>query len=284
MLHAAENFRGGEERPSGSGIPILFPYPGRLRGESFRYQGREYPQVAGDGRGNAIHGFVYTRPWRVLRQEANLLEAQFTASVDDPAILKQWPADFQITATYTIVDAVLKLDLRIENPGETPCPWGLGLHPYLRTPIGSGDGAAGDTADCTLQVPVSHAWELVDMLPTGKQVPASEIEGTGGGELREGIKVADHHLDDVFTDVAFEDGVATSRISDPVSGRAITVAFDETFRECVLYTPGHREAVCVEPYTCVPDAYSLAEQGVETGLKILQPGESCEMWMTIGLE
>lgn len=284
LLHAAEAFREGSERPSGSGIPILFPFPGRLRGESFRYDGRDYVLEAGDGRGNAIHGFVYNRPWRVLEHEGNTLRAQFTASVDDPAILERWPGDFQITATYTIEDTQLRLALIVENPGETPCPWGLGLHPYLRTPIQVvGAQEAGNTAECLLQVPVSRAWELVDMLPTGKQTLASEIEGTGGGDLREGITLADHHLDDVFNGVGFVDGEAVGRVIDQVSGRAIEVTWDETFSECLLYTPGHREAVCIEPYTCVPDAYALGQQGVETGQRVLEPRDRCEMRMTIAL-
>ncbi len=302
LLWAAEEFRGGNERPSGSGIPILFPFPGRIGGAKFRYDGREYELEPADGLGNAIHGFAYTRPWRVLRQEANLLEAQFTASLDDPVILKSWPGDFQITATYSIAAGELTLRLRMENPGETPCPWGLGLHPYFRLPVGRlGDLAAGKSSeggaagDCTLQVPVGHAWELQDMLPTGHVVAASAIEGVGakggqaGGDLAAGVRLEEGHLDDVFAGVNFVDGVATSRIQDGRSGRTIRVSWSEVFRECVLYTPGHREAVCVEPYTCVPDAYRLEELGSGeelggTGLRVLAPGESAEAWMKIALE
>jgi len=292
LLWAADNFREGNERPSGSGIPILFPFPGRLGGETFRFEGREYQLAAGDGRGNAIHGFLHTRPWRVLRQEAHLLEAQFTASLDDASILERWPGDFEVTATYTIENERLTLELCLMNPGDQPCPWGLGLHPYFRVPIEpmdtAGDGDPSQRlvrgAACQLQVPVAKAWELQDMLPTGEVVEASDIEGTGGGDLSAGIAIGDRHLDDVFTQVALVDGVATSRITDPASGRTIQVTGDDTFRECVLYTPGHREAVCIEPYSCVPDAYSLAERGVETGLRILQPGESHQTRMTIALE
>ncbi|MCA9205575.1 MAG: hypothetical protein KDA59_21125, partial [Planctomycetales bacterium] len=43
---------------------------------------------------------------------------------------------------------------------------------------------------------------------------------------------------------------------------------------CVVYTPAHREAICVEPYTCLPDPFYLESRGVSSGLKILQPNES----------
>ncbi|REK27683.1 MAG: aldose 1-epimerase [Planctomycetota bacterium] len=290
LLWAAEGFREGGERPSGSGIPILFPFPGRIGQGRFRYGGREYSLEVEEGREHALHGFAYTRPWRVLERASDRVTAQFTASIDDPTILDRWPADFQITASYRIEQEELVLDIKLENPGQTSCPWGLGLHPYFRVPIDSaaGDGRAGRAAECELQVPVAKAWELDAMLPTGKILAATEIEGMRGEDLRTGVTLGDRHLDDVFTGVEFVDGVATSRLRDPQSGHAIAVRFDDTFRECVLYTPDTREAVCIEPYTCVPDAYALAERGIETesigtGLRLLEPGQSVEAWMRVGL-
>jgi aldose 1-epimerase len=62
----------------------------------------------------------------------------------------------------------------------------------------------------------------------------------------------------------------------------LTQSFDQNFTQCVIYTPAHREAICMEPYTCVPDAIRLAAEGHETGLQILQPGE--EFLTTIRLQ
>jgi len=42
LLWTAPDFLTGTGRPSGSGIPLLFPFAGRLRGTSFRFQGRTY--------------------------------------------------------------------------------------------------------------------------------------------------------------------------------------------------------------------------------------------------
>ncbi|HEX3727623.1 MAG TPA: hypothetical protein VHV08_15320, partial [Pirellulales bacterium] len=56
-LWSAADFTSGQARPSGSGIPLLFPFAGRIRGTSFEYAGKEFKLPAGDGRGNAIHGF-----------------------------------------------------------------------------------------------------------------------------------------------------------------------------------------------------------------------------------
>ena len=57
MLWAAADFAAGG-RPSSSGIPLMFPFAGRIRGTSFHFDGKQYALEAGDGLGNAIHGFV----------------------------------------------------------------------------------------------------------------------------------------------------------------------------------------------------------------------------------
>jgi aldose 1-epimerase len=49
----------------------------------------------------------------------------------------------------------------------------------------------------------------------------------------------------------------------------------------VVYTPGHRQAVCMEPYTCVPDAIRLQSTGLKTGLQILKPSEEFRTTITM---
>ena len=51
-----------------------------------------------------------------------------------------------------------------------------------------------------------------------------------------------------------------------------------------MYTPGTREAVCIEPYTALPDMFRLSTAGIDTGMKILSPGEGAEGRMTVRLE
>jgi aldose 1-epimerase len=47
VLWTAPDFLAGTGKPSHSGIPLLFPFAGRLRGTSFEYQGRPYELEAG---------------------------------------------------------------------------------------------------------------------------------------------------------------------------------------------------------------------------------------------
>ena len=51
MLWSAPNFAAGEGRPSGSGIPLLFPFPGRIGLARFTWENREYQLEPNDGQG-----------------------------------------------------------------------------------------------------------------------------------------------------------------------------------------------------------------------------------------
>ena len=54
-------------RPTRSGIPVLFPFPNRIRDGRDTWAGKEYRLPTNDPSGkNAIHGFTPSRPWRVL--------------------------------------------------------------------------------------------------------------------------------------------------------------------------------------------------------------------------
>jgi aldose 1-epimerase len=274
-LWAADDFTTGKARASHSGIPLLFPFAGRLRGTQFTFQGRQYTLPAGDGIGNAIHGFVLDRPWRVLEQTAARVVGEFQASRDDASILDHWPADFRITVSYELDGPSLTSDIKIENPDSRPLPFGLGTHPYLRVPLGAG----GNADDCVVTVPADEYWELVGMLPTGKRLPAQGARALSGG-----MRFADTRLDDEFSGLSFVGGTARATIEDPHSKRTLAIEFDRQFQVCVVYNPPHRQAICLEPYTCATDTFALAEQGIETGLRVLAAGEVFATRVVIRLE
>ncbi|HEY2416244.1 MAG TPA: aldose 1-epimerase [Pirellulaceae bacterium] len=264
VLYAPAEFETGQLRPSKGGIPLLFPFPGRIAGTTFTWEGKQHELEPGDAFGNAIHGFVMWRPWRVIEKTENKIVGQFQASCDDPSLKARWPADFRITATYSLSGNALSAEYLMENPGETPLPCGFGSHPYFRVPLGGVDAAG-----CVVTLPVEAKWELVEMLPTGKKLKLAEAVDYQSGKAFGGL-----HLDDVFSDLTFHDGWTTTTISDPQSGRSIVQRFNDLFRECVVFTPPHREAICIEPYTCVPGGFGLGARGIDAGMRVLQPGES----------
>jgi aldose 1-epimerase len=297
VLWTAPDFETSGTRPTASGIPILFPYAGRLRGTTLHFAGRTIPLVIDPRLGFAIHGFVYNRPWRIISQSASSVTGEFHAARDDPSLLDLWPTDFRIRASYEVHHTGLRLSITIDNPGDRPLPFGLGTHGYFRLPL----GAFGKRDECHLIVPAQSYWELDGMLPTGRKLPAvgsravggtrfpARLEPDGPGSpshaiVTGGIPFGESQLDDVFTDLTSRDGRVVCRVLDGVNQRRLSIIFGEAFAHCVVFNPPHREAICIEPYTCMPDAYTLAERGVETGLRVLGPDESFQAGIEVRLD
>lgn len=273
VLDAVSGFEEGGQRASGSGIPILFPFPNRIRQGRFVWAGQEYVIPGADKWGNAIHGFCLDRPWRVIDAGPDFVTGQFQLSLDAPDRLSLWPADFILEVTYELIHNRLRANFRISNPSSSvDLPWGLGTHPYFKLPL----GADSRPMDCTIDAPVSHCWELIDCLPTGKILPIPAER-----DLRDGVYPALLQLDDVFTGVDIVGPQFDCTIIDESAGLQITQTCPPIFRELVVFTPPNRNAVCLEPYTCPTDAINLAAQGLETGWRTLSPGSEFHTWIDL---
>lgn len=280
VIDAADDFAAGNHRPSGHGIPLLFPFPNRIRDGRFTWDGQPYhlpdSLVQYDRAGNAIHGFCLDRPWRVVDSGEQFVTGEFQLSRDAPERLELWPADFLITVRYALRENTLETRIVVRNPSETPLPWGFGTHAYFRLPLG-GDG---EPQHCLLQVPAEEQWVLEDGLPTGVRKPVD-----GPTDLRDGAYYGIAPLDDVLTGLFARDDqpfVETAVIDEP-AGRELVQRFSPDFREAVVYTPADRNAVCIEPYTCATDAINLQQRGLDAGWAILEPGSKIELGVDLTL-
>jgi aldose 1-epimerase len=278
VLYADADFAIGQGVPTKSGIPLLFPFPNRIRDGRFTWDGKDYVLPPGrtgyDPPGvNAIHGFALDRSWRVIEQGGDYAIGEFQLSRDAKDRRDLWPADCRIQVRYAVRGTTLSADITITNPDTVPLPWGFGTHPYFRVPLAK-KSASGR---CLVEVAASELWELNACLPTGQRLPVPEEK-----DLREGAYFDVLKLDDVYTDVlASADGIA-SIIIDEQAGLQVTQLAGPGFRDYVAFTPPHREAVCLEPYTCVTDAVNLeAQQGIEAGWQTLAPGAEFRTWIEI---
>jgi aldose 1-epimerase len=274
LLYADPGFFEGS-KPTRSGIPILLPFPNRIRDGRFAWENRRYQLPLNDPSGkNAIHGFAFHRPWRVLERgadkDAAWLTAEFHGSVDAPEARPLWPADYRARVTFRLEARALRIHAVVDNPDRVPLPFGLGYHPYFKLPALAGDRAE----DCLAQITADEVWELRESLPTGKRLPV-----VGGLDLRNPRRVAELHLDDVWhcpgASIDPQAGeVARASVFRPWrSAEVLRVETEAAFRELVGFTPPHRQAICFEPYTCTTDAINLEQQGVDAGLRVLEPGE-----------
>lgn len=272
VIHAAENHASGEVRASSGGIPILFPYPGRIKGTRFEWNGKVYELEPFDKFGNAIHGFLLTRPWKLIDQSPLHATACFDSTTAEGNLQGRWPSDFLVTATYRLRGDSLRFEFEVLNTGNESMPYGLGLHPYFRMGIHVGaDGSTGESE--TVTIPVSRHWPLSEMIPTGQNEP----EPFG---LKNSRPFHELTLDNVFDHGPTGEGdqAESLRVASIVGKTSrLELRYDTDYPFCIVYTPPHREAICIEPYTCLPGSAARGLAGLETGLRVLEPGER---WQT----
>jgi aldose 1-epimerase len=223
---------------------------------------------------NAIHGFACRRPWRVVSQGADDAAAwvtgEFRLSQDAPEARDLWPADCTIRVTYWLQWKSLRIQAVVENPDRVHLPFGLGYHPYFQTPPTPGRNAS----ECFVAADAARYWELRDSLPTGTLLPVDMAR-----DLRSRRPVLDLPLDDVFHPEPggkefAPDLVVRGSLWEGAGLRAfLRLETAPDFRELVVFTPPHRQAIALEPYTCTTDAINLQQQGVDAGLRVLEPGE-----------
>ncbi len=269
QIGAEAGFEGGEKRPSGSGIPLLFPFPGRIRGGEFEYNGVRRKLKKADGRENAIHGFAFDNPWRLKEQTSDSVTAEFCPSIDAPHTLDQWTGDYTLTATYRITAVQLILELVAKNTGTAPLPYGFGTHAYFRLPLSE----ASDPEATIVRAPIDKEWTNIDLLPTGDLKPITPADPSP-----EGNSLAGRTFDTAYR---LTPGGTVTELIDPKTGRGLRQTFDDSMTCCVVYTPAHREAICIEPYTCTPNLFEMQAAGHAAGLRELAPGATYETKITL---
>lgn len=278
ILDSADGFADGGCPPSHSGIPLLFPFPNRIRDGRYTWQGKDYelPEslVGHEGAGNAIHGFCLDRPWRILSQTESSVTGIFRFSKDAPERLPLWPADGEIEVCYSINSGCLRAEITVRNPDKNPLPWGFGTHAYFKLPLGQGT----NPDECAIYAPTSKCWELDNCLPTGGLCDAPRDARLSDSPAYGSVK-----LDDVYTNLNAQNEVVICRVVDERAGLQLVQTCDDSFREIVAFTPPWTTAVCLEPYTCTTDAINLQQKGVDAGLRVLGPGESWQGWIEISV-
>lgn len=264
------------EHPFRSGIPLLFPWPGRVANGIFNFEGREIQLPINEpARGHSIHGLTWNCAFRVVRKGPYYVHTELD-SASNIELSRVWPYRFMLEIDYEVGNG-LRLRARVRNSGNEAMPLGLGAHPYFHAPL----GGAGSRGDLTVQVaPAVAQWPLDEkMIPTGSPVPLS-----GRFDLRNPRSLGDGSYDDAFhLDPARDLAAPCGRLVNPANRTAIEVRAEADFGEFVVYAPPDREVVALEPYTCGPDSFNLAARGIHSGMRVLKPGESFETGFEIRL-
>lgn len=245
---------------------VLAPWPNRLDGGSFEWEGKTYQlPIDEPEHSNAIHGLVRWLPW-----ERDDVDPPGDAALRMRCRLHPrpgWPWPLDLSVTYELDGAGLKVTTTAENAGGAgSCPFALGWHPYIAAFGGLAD-------DVVVAVPASTVYRADDR---GLPLSSGPVEGTGSDFRGEGRPVGPDHVDSAFTDLERgADGRAVVTLTSAAAGLGARVWMDAAFGHVMVYTGDtlpdptrRRRGIAVEPMTAAPNALRNRD-----GLHILHEGQ-----------
>ena len=254
---------GPDELPGGGHGQVLIPFPNRLGGGRYRFEGVGEQQLPIDEpeTGNAIHGLVRWANWLPLRHTPSRLVMGLVLHAR-----AGYPFVLSLRVAYTLLPDGLRVRQTATNVGAAPAPYGAGFHPYLTVGSARVDGDV-------LRVPAATYMRLDQRsLPTG----TAPVDGTPF-DFREPRPIGATVLDTGYTDLLRDpDGFARVQLTPPAGRPRLTLFLDRAFGFLQVYTgdtlgdpSARRRALAVEPCTCATDAFNNG-----MGLQVLRPGET----------
>jgi len=257
-----DGFGEDEWSPDGRG-QVLAPWPNRLDGGKYRFEGRggqaalDEPELQ-----NAIHGLVRWLPWRTASKSADGVEL---TCVLHPQPGYPWRLDLQVG--YRLDGTGLTVSFRARNASSVPAPFGVGFHPYLTL------GGAID--DAVLKIPATRCLTM-----DGRGLPVGDAPVAGSDlDFTEPKSIGSMRLDTGYAQlVRGADGLARACVATRDQGRGASLWVDPLFRYLMVYTGDklevvsrRRRAVAIEPMTCPPNALRSG-----TDVLKLEPGQLVE--------
>jgi galactose mutarotase-like enzyme len=240
-----------------AGSPILFPLVSKNRvadrEHTYRWGGRFYEMPQ--------HGLARRKPWRVVRQEPEVLELELT---DDENTRANYPFPFCYRLVYRLEDGRLHWEQRVENPGPGPLPFSSGFHPYFFVPL-TPEGRRGEGR---VQLPRCREVAAVGFWEKTRQrdqPPRSlSVNDPFAGTL-------------FFTDLERRE----VHLTDPVRRLVVRLNWEgaPTYRYLALWTRSPESPFfCIEPWTALPNSFTRKDD-----LVILDPGEVFEaaFWLDV---
>lgn len=251
-----------------TGAFLLYPFPNRMEGNRYAYGGKTYAHPYSAAPDAYMHGVARKEIFTVESLRADGGQASVRCKLDfapGSPVYALFPFEHRFFVDYTLTPGRLRVDFTIENQGNAPVPFGLGIHPYFIR--------LGGDAGTHIEVPADTRMAATEaLLPTGETKPAQ-----GGYDLRAGRALNELDLDDVFLRAMGKKAVIT------YDGEAFRTELDAgpSFTHFVVFTPPGKPYFCIEHQTCSTDAFNLHAKGFvkEAHLLEVPAGGKFEDWV-----
>jgi aldose 1-epimerase len=242
----------------------LVPFCGHLRNGRASFEGREIrfpPNHPAEDSPHPLHGIGWQQAWAV--SDAQRERAQLTLRV--PAT-HAWPWRFSCTQRFELSEQQLRVSISVTNEDEAAMPAGIGHHPCFA----QGTGTRLTTAAAAM-------WTTDDEgMPVEPEV--NEI----AGKLRDGVLLADLHLDNTFTGWERDALIEWSADAEGPA-RSLLIEAESPLDFFMLHSPRGYDHFCLAPVSQCSDWLNLLPRyGQEAlGGARLAPGETLEASFTL---
>jgi galactose mutarotase-like enzyme len=98
--------------------PVLFPIVGRLKKDSFTYNGNSYQLPR--------HGFARTMEFSLDKKSEDQVIFELNETEETKA---NYPFDFKLLMAYTLIDNELVIEYFVRNQSDEVLPFSIGAHP-----------------------------------------------------------------------------------------------------------------------------------------------------------
>jgi aldose 1-epimerase len=243
---------------------LLVPWPGRVTGGGYSFEGEAYQLTIDEPAKNAaIHGLARWLSWSPKEHG----EASITMGarlLGHPG----YPFCLELEQAYAWSAAGLEVAFSATNIGTGTAPFGYGCHPYFTVGTDSVD-------DGVLWVPAGQYLQKGENLQP--LLPAEPVAGTPY-DFREPRRVGEVHLDTTYLDLVKDsEGRTTASFASPDGATSVTCTYGPSVNFVQVYSGDtlkvdKRQALAIEPYTCAPNAFNNG-----LGLISLRPGETARV-------
>ncbi|MBX9851478.1 MAG: aldose 1-epimerase [Cytophagaceae bacterium] len=244
----------------------LFPFPNRINSGNYVFAEEVYQlPINYPEEGHAIHGLVLESRFTILEEKIEKGSVAATIQYKYDREFDGYPFKFDLNVTFSLSTSGFRCKTEVWNKDNVDIPVGDGWHPYFKTGI--------KVDDLWLSLP-SHAIVEVDSkkIPTGKLIYNNQFD-----EL---TKIEKRSLDTCFKLSSNRDDVVINLV-DKSKNLKICIWLEsgsDKYQYVQIYIRPDREAIAIEPMTCVPNAFNNKH-----GLIVIPPGKQMDFNWGISL-
>jgi galactose mutarotase-like enzyme len=219
----------------------------------------------------AMHGLLLASRVEDVHRETTEEQDAVRATFQAGDFGGLWLSSTEVSFEISLRSDSYTLTVTARNVGNEVLPMGIGWHPYFVFP-------SGKRTQARLHIPARRRLLVHDydeVIPTGEVVPVAgtpyDFSMPGGNAL------GDLFLDDCFVDLErTPEGLMVTEITDPEAGYGLRVVTDAPdVRAVQVFAPQDIGFVALEPQHNWIDPFGAEwKAGEDTGMRLLQPGES----------